>query len=95
MVHEHNQVHQELLDRIIEVEKGLFGKLAIKVASKVQELEISEEGKVVKISGSPEDAIRNLIYEYEVLGGHLSKYMAGAVLKAYRKQYSNMNLPEI
>lgn len=95
MAYEHNQIYQDLLNRIIEVEKDLYGKLAIRIASKVKELEISEKGKVMKIFGSPKDAIRNLVYEYEVLGGHLSKNFAEAIIKAYHKQYPNINLPEV
>ena len=94
MVNENSQIYQELLNRIIEVEKDLYGELAIKVASKVKELEISKNGKVVKILGFPKDAIRNLLYEYEVLGGNLSKCVNEAILEAYRQQYPYINLPE-
>jgi hypothetical protein len=94
MVDEYNQkIYHELLDRIIEVEKDLYGELAVKVASGIKELEISGNGKVVKISGVPEDAIRNLLHEYEVLGGKLSKHLNEAVLEAYRKQYPHINFP--
>lgn len=94
MTNENKYIYQELLDRIIEVQKDLYGKLAIKTAAKVKEIEISGNGKVVEISGSPEDAVRNLIREYTALGGKLSKSANEAILEAYRRQYPSINLPE-
>ena len=93
MVNEYDPIYLELLNRIIEIGKDLYGELAVKVASRIKEIEMSGDGKIVKILGLPENAVRNLLCEYEVLGGNLSKHLNEAVLEAYRKRYPDINLP--
>ncbi len=89
---EYSRIYQELLDRIIEGQKNLYGELAVKLAFKVKELEVSEGGNVLKISGSPKDAIRSILREYEVLGGKLSRALGEAVVRAYHNRYPDMDL---
>ena len=94
MMNESDRIHKELLARIIEAAKDLYGELAIKIASRIEVLEVSGEGSIVKISVPPENVIRNLLCEYETLGGKASKNLNTAILKAYRKQYPAMHFPE-
>lgn len=95
MTQDYNQIYKDLLNRIVESQKDLFGNLAVTFARRVTGLEVSEKGAVLQILNPLENIINNLIYEYKALGGHLSHDMIVSIVEAYRKQYSDIKFPFI
>jgi hypothetical protein len=94
MTQESDKISQELINRIIEAEKDLFGEVAVLYARKVKGIEISGEGRVLKLSESPESIVIGLVLIYEELGGRLGRHLSESVIAAYRKNYPTLTLSE-
>ncbi len=88
-----DDIYIDLLNRIIENEESLYGELAFQIARRVSTLEISDQGKVLKISDSPVNIIRALMAEYEKFDGTLSKRFIEGILSAYKSQHPDIELP--
>jgi hypothetical protein len=89
----HEEIYIDILNRIIENEKSLYGALAISIARKVGKLMVSNSGKVLEISDEPINIIRELIAEYKKLDGTISMRSIECILSAYKARHPDLDLP--
>ncbi len=89
------EVYNDLLTRIIENEQSFYGNLAIDILRKVNGLDISDEGKVLTMSGDFKSTIYGIITEYKKFDGDLSLNIIKNIIEAYRSSYPGVDFPVI
>ncbi|HAJ57507.1 MAG TPA: hypothetical protein DCL35_07040 [Candidatus Omnitrophica bacterium] len=89
----HEDIYIDLLDRIIENEKALYGELAVTIARNTGELLVSDKGKVLEIHNTPKKIIQDLSYEYGKLDGTISKNYIDSIVSIYKTLHPDLDLP--
>jgi len=85
--------HKEVIERIIESQMKLLGPLAITKAKDANGLEITDEGKVVSISGNPILVLRNLVLKYEEIAGRAAAAVCKIAIVELKKKHPDLELP--
>lgn len=90
-----DEVYRILLERIIENEKSFYGKSAIDIFRKVNGFDVSDDGKILTMSGDFANILQNLIVEFKKLDGDLSLKLIRSILEAYRSFHPDLDFPVI
>ena len=87
------EVYKDLLNRVFENEQSLYGKSTNDIFRKISGLEISDDGRILDISGDFKNIIRDLVVEFKKLDGDLSFRITKGVIEAYRSLYPDVDFP--
>ncbi len=76
--------YKALLSEIISKQIVILGpSISVIKARNVSGLSVSDEGKVLEITGDPETALKQLIDQYVELSGQIVKIALGTIFEKY------------
>jgi len=79
-----NEQYKSLITEVIGKQIVILGpEIAVLKARNVKTLEVSNEGKVLKIEGDPKAALENLVDEYVALSGQIVRSALTSVFTKY------------
>lgn len=89
------ELYQELMQAIIEKQKGILGQqVAVDRAKRVEEIWISEDGRILQVKGNAEEALQSLINEYYKLTTQAGLDGCVEVIKEHLGRNVGLELPE-
>lgn len=76
--------YRKILSELIEKQMVILGPtVSLLKARNVSSLQVDDDGQVVRINGSPEEALKSLINEYVSLSGEIIKKTMEPLLARY------------
>ncbi len=87
------QIYREIINRIIEIQMRLMGGLGLKIVKNVENLQLDNAGKVVKITDDPILVIQNMLMKYEEIQGDAAATMCKIAILELVKEHSDLKLP--
>lgn len=92
---DNEKIYKDLLERIIESEQSLYGRSTVNMFREISGLQVSDDGKVLAMSGDFGNIISEIIVKFERLDGKLSLGIIKGVAGAYKSLYPDVDLPEM
>ncbi|MBI4091229.1 hypothetical protein HY419_00590 [candidate division WWE3 bacterium] len=87
--------YEEIIKSIVLQQELIIGPVAVEEANKVLGLNVSQDGKVVRIEGDGKSVLENLVKQYASLFGRVSIEVCKEAAMSVTKTVPAESLPDI
>ncbi len=88
-------IYAQMAEKIIEMQEGIIGPIALEQAKKVQGLKIDWTKHDVELTGSKKDVLEKLVEQYKSLFGQTSVEMCKDAVRTIKSKISADELPPL